>query len=261
MKSGSKLPVVMTIAGSDSGGGAGIQTDLKTFTALKTFGTTAITCITAQNPCAVKGILPIAKNMVKLQIDTVCEGFHVVAAKTGMLFSVEIIRTVAKTLKARRIKHLVVDPVMISTSGAALLKESAVNALCKELLPMAEVITPNLDEAGKLYGKRLSSLDDMKEAARFLGKKYDVACVVKGGHLSQKTGRGKGKVVDVLYQSDKITEFWTDRVRAKTTHGTGCRFSSALTAYLANGISLPKAVGLSQRFVAGTLKEVSKCLT
>jgi len=237
----------MTIAGSDSGGGAGIQADLKAFTALGAFGTSAITCLTAQNPSEVRGILAVTPAMVKLQVETICSGFRVAAAKTGMLYSAAIIEAVAGTIKRQRIPWLVVDPVMIATSGARLLRRDAVSALCRRLLPLAEVITPNLPEAEALCGHAISTLPDMESAARETGARYHAACVVKGGHLPGQT------VTDVLYHSGRIYRFRSARRRV-ATHGTGCMFSAALTAFLARGCSLPAAVQGAKRYVHGVLK-------
>ncbi len=239
-------PVVMTIAGSDSGGGAGIQADLKAFTALGAFGTSAITCLTAQNPAEVRGILAATPAMVTLQIETVCAGFDVAAAKTGMLYSAAIIAAVARTIQRRHIPWLVVDPVMIATSGARLLRRDAVNALCNRLLPLADVITPNLPEAEELYGQAIESLPAMEAAARAIGARYRAACVVKGGHLPGQT------VTDVLYHSGQIYRFRSARLKV-ATHGTGCMFSAALTAHLALGADLPAAVRGAKRYVHGVL--------
>ncbi|MDP2991569.1 MAG: bifunctional hydroxymethylpyrimidine kinase/phosphomethylpyrimidine kinase, partial [Kiritimatiellota bacterium] len=178
-----KLPVAMTIAGSDSGGGAGIQADLKAFAALGAFGTSAITCLTAQNPSEVRGILAITPAMVTLQVETICAFFNVAAAKTGMLYSAAIIEAVAKTIKRRRIPWFVVDPVMIATSGTRILRLDAKRALCNLLLPLADVITPNLPEAEALCGHTIGNLRDMESAAREIGTRYRTACVVKGSHL------------------------------------------------------------------------------
>ena len=241
-------PVVMTIAGSDSGGGAGIQADLKTFAALGAFGTSAITCLTAQNPSEVRGILAVTPAMVTLQVETIVTGFHVAAAKTGMLYSAAIIEAVAKTIKRRRIPWLVVDPVMIATSGARLLRRDAVRALCNRLLPLADIITPNLPEAEALCGYAIGNLWDMESAAREIGARYHAACVVKGGHLPGN------KVVDVLFYAGHMYRFRSTRLRV-ATHGTGCMFSAALTALLARGLELPEAVRGAKRYVRGVLKK------
>ena len=260
----SSVPVALTIAGSDSGGGAGIQADLKTFAALSVFGTSAITCVTAQNPDKVSGIAAIDPDMVSLQIRTVCEGFPVKAAKTGMLYSAPIIRAVAKTIIECAIPALVVDPVMVATSGARLLREDAVEALCSDLVPRAAVITPNVSEAEILCGHSIVSFDELKAAAREIGEKFDVACVVKGGHLgiedrgrrTEDRGRQKpdGEVVDVLFSDGKLTVFSSSRVDAVETHGTGCAFSAALTAFLARNRQPRDAVRLAKEFVAEALR-------
>ncbi|MDD5521226.1 MAG: bifunctional hydroxymethylpyrimidine kinase/phosphomethylpyrimidine kinase [Kiritimatiellae bacterium] len=253
MIAASKIPVVMTVAGSDSGGGAGVQADLKVFSALKVFGTTAITCITAQNPHKVAGIVSLDPEMIALQIKTVCSAFPVKAAKTGMLYSAGIIRTVAKELAKQKLKVLVVDPVMMATSGGCLICKQAFHALSSELIPMATLITPNIPEAEQLIGKRIGCLDDMKYASLTLNKKFRTACVLKGGHLVHKSGKNRDKVVDVLCVNGDVTEFRVNRVPVNMTHGTGCRFSAALTAYLARKLSLTDAVCKAQRFVSETL--------
>jgi len=242
-----KFPVVMTIAGSDSGGGAGIQADLKAFTALGTFGTSAITCLTAQNPSEVRGILAVTPAMVTLQVETICAFFRVAAAKTGMLYSAAIIEAVARTIKRRRFPWLVVDPVMIATAGKRLLRRDAVSALCNRLLPLADVITPNLPEAEALCGHAIRARPDLESAAQEIGARYRAACVVKGGHLPGQT------VTDVLYHSGRIYAFRSARLRV-ATHGTGCMFSSALTAFLARGADLPEAVRGAKNYVHEVLK-------
>ncbi|MFH1476477.1 MAG: bifunctional hydroxymethylpyrimidine kinase/phosphomethylpyrimidine kinase [Verrucomicrobiota bacterium] len=240
-------PVVMTIAGSDSGGGAGIQADLKAFAALGAFGASAITCLTAQNPSEVRGILAVTPAMVTLQVKTIFAGFHVAAAKTGMLYSAAIIEAVARTLKRRRIPWLIVDPVMIATSGARLLRRDAVSTLCNRLLPLADVITPNLPEAEALCGQIIGNLHDMESAAREIGTRYHAACVVKGGHLPGN------EVVDVLFYAGRRYSFRSARLRV-SSHGTGCMFSAALTALLARGADLPEAVRGAKRYVHGVLQ-------
>jgi hydroxymethylpyrimidine/phosphomethylpyrimidine kinase len=242
-----QIPVALTIAGSDSGGGAGIQADIKTFAALGVFGTSAITCITAQNPSSVTGIQPIDPEMVDLQIKTVCDGFSVAAAKTGMLYSSQIIRIVAADDVRQGIPILVVDPVMVAESGARLLKADAIDTLCAELLPQSRVITPNLHEAEILCGHAISSLEEMRAAASEIGDRFDVACVVKGGHLLGD------EVVDVLYDGGEEHLFRSARVNAEQTHGAGCVFSAAITAYLAKGELLKDAVGKAKEFVQQAL--------
>ena len=242
------VPVVMTIAGSDSGGGAGIQADLKTFAALGAFGTSAITCITAQNPDQVRGVAAIDADMVALQIRTVCDGFPVAAAKTGMLYSVPIIQAVARTVAACGIDTLVVDPVMVATSGARLLREDAVAALCSDLVPLATLLTPNVPEAEILCGHDIRSVDQLRRAAREIGETFGVACVVKGGHLSG------AEIVDALYHEGVLQVFTIPRVDVSESHGTGCTFSAAVAAWLAKGAPLPEAVKQAQRFVASAMQ-------
>jgi hydroxymethylpyrimidine kinase/phosphomethylpyrimidine kinase len=241
------LPVALTIAGSDSGGGAGIQADLKTFAALGVFGTSAITCITAQNPREVTGIYAVEADMVARQIRAVCEGFPVAAAKTGMLYSASIIRAVAAADVRQGIPVLVVDPVMVATSGARLLQPEAVDVLCSELLPQARVITPNLHEAEILCGHAIASVDALRGAAAEIGDRFDVACVVKGGHLPGE------EVVDVLYDEGEEFVFTAPRVDAVESHGSGCAFSAAITACMARGMLLSDAVDRAKEFVRQAL--------
>lgn len=240
----SVLPVVMTIAGSDSGGGAGIQADLKTFTALGVFGTTAITCVTAQNPSAVKAVSAVPASIVVDQISMINEAFRPAAAKTGMLYSADIITAVAKAVKGFKIRPLVVDPVMIATSGAHLLRSDAVGALCDELLPLATVITPNIQEAEFLADMEINTVPKMKIAAAAMGRRWRTAVVVKGGHLGGRT------VVNVLYDRRTTSLIEHPRSRARSTHGTGCTFSAAIAALLAHGHPLREAVTGAGIFVA-----------
>lgn len=242
------LPVALTIAGSDSGGGAGVQADLKTFQALGVFGTSAVTCITAQNPDQVTGIGAVTPGLVARQIRAVSQAFPVAAVKTGMLFSAPIIRTATRVLRASPPPFLVVDPVMIATSGARLLREDAMTALCRDLLPLATVVTPNLHEAEVLAGCRIRSVEHLKKAALLIAKRFGIACVAKGGHLEG------GSVVDVLCTDGAITLYTARRCRVRETHGTGCTFSAALTAALAHGTELSEAVAVAKCFVNGALR-------
>ena len=235
------LPIALTIAGSDSGGGAGIQADLKTFAALGVHGTSAITCITAQNPRGVTGIQAVRADMVRKQIEAVFSELKPDAAKTGMLFSAEIIRTVAEFFERGKRLPLVVDPVMLATSGAVLLKPSAIRVLKSRLLPLATLITPNLDEAELLLSRKLTSRDDLHSAARELHERYGCAVLVKGGHL--RTGR---EAVDVLFDGRESRELTAPRVRGVSTHGTGCTYSAAIAAQLARGETLFRAVALAK---------------
>jgi len=238
------LPIALTIAGSDSGGGAGIQADLKTFTALGCHGTTAITCITAQNPRAVLGIQPIRVDIVQKQIEAVFAELPPRAVKTGMLFSTEIINVVADFFSKGKRPPLIVDPVMVATSGAVLLKPSAIRALKECLLPLATLVTPNLDEAQLLLGRKLRSLEDLLDAAEEIHNRFGCAALVKGGHL--KLG---DDAVDVLFDGEYFTVLKARRVRGVSTHGTGCTYSAAIAAYLAKGEKLPHAVALAKEFI------------
>lgn len=241
-------PAVLSIAGSDSGGGAGIQADLKTFENFRVFGTTAVTCITAQNPDGVRSVQALSADLVSDQIRAVCEAFPVAAAKTGMLYSVEIIRAVAQTVVQQGIPVLVVDPVMVASSGAQLLKPDAVEALCNDLLPHARVVTPNAHEAEILWGHPVRSVDDLKAAARDICERYDVACIAKGGHLPGE------EVIDVLFDEGQEWVFKGPRILADQTHGCGCSFSAALTACLARGKHLGEAFATAKKFVAEAIK-------
>ncbi|NLE65977.1 MAG: bifunctional hydroxymethylpyrimidine kinase/phosphomethylpyrimidine kinase [Lentisphaerae bacterium] len=242
-----RMPLALTIAGSDSGGGAGIQADLKTFSALGVFGASAITCLTAQNPDAVIGIEPVSPAFIELQVRAVCEGFTVAAAKTGMLYSAGIIRAVAGAVRRLRIRRLVVDPVMIATSGARLLRADAVRALMRDLLPLAEVVTPNLPEAEVLCGHAIRARRDLGTAAREISEQCGCACALKGGHLAGRAA------VDVLWAGGGLHEFELPRVRIRETHGTGCTFSAALAAHLALGRALPEAVRRAKAYVQSAL--------
>jgi len=243
-----KYPIALTIAGSDSGGGAGVQADLKTFAALRVHGTSAITCITAQNPRRVTGIQPIRASMVRQQVETVFAELPPRAVKTGMLYSADIIRTVAEFFDKGRRPPLVVDPVMVATSGAVLLKPSAIRALKERLLPLATLITPNLDEAQLLVGRKLRSLEDLLDAASELHECFGCAALVKGGHL--KLGRD---AVDVLFDGKRFTVLKARRVRGVSTHGTGCTYSAAITANLALGRSLGDSVSAGKSFITAAI--------
>jgi hydroxymethylpyrimidine/phosphomethylpyrimidine kinase len=244
------LPVVLTIAGSDSGGGAGIQADLHTFAALGVFGTSAVTCLTAQNPDTVTRVDATDPEMVREQVRTVCAGFPVNAAKTGMLFSVDIIKAVAAAVHECAIPNLVVDPVMVATSGALLLQKDAIEALCRVLAPRARVLTPNLPEAEILRGGAIEGTrDGLCGAARDISLRFGAACVVKGGHLPGT------ELMDVLYAEGQVHVFEAEMLPVQETHGTGCTFSAALAACLAHGCTLPEGVRKAQRFVGGALRD------
>ena len=234
----------LTIAGSDSGGGAGIQADLKTFAALGVHGMSAITCITAQNPKGVRGIEACSVDIVRRQIEALLHELPPAAIKTGMLYSAPIIHAVAGLLRRRERVPLVVDPVMVSTSGAQLLKPEAVRILCNELLPLATLVTPNLDEADILVGAKLTSVTDLRAAVRTLHQQFGCAALVKGGHL-----RGLKQAVDIFYDGRQELLLSAPFVRGVSTHGTGCTYSAAIAAHLARGHSLPIAVQRAKKYI------------
>ncbi len=244
-------PAVLTIAGSDSGGGAGLQADLKVFHTLGCFGTSAVTCVTAQNPDEVRCVEAISADSIREQIRTVVDGFPIAAAKTGMLYSAEIIETVADVVEECALEALVVDPVMVATSGSRLLREDAVVALQERLIPKARVITPNLPEAEVLIGRSIDTLEALCAAAQEIGERFGVACALKGGHLESDSA----EVVDVLYADGAVDVFSTPRVAVKETHGTGCTFSAVVAAQLAKGDSVKEAVRKAQTFVAEALAQ------
>lgn len=237
----------LTIAGSDSGGGAGIQADLKTFAALGVFGTSAITSVTAQNTVGVQGVHDLPPQFVGRQIDSVLDDIAIDAAKTGMLSSAAIIEVVAERVKAHAIERLAVDPVMVAKSGASLLQPEAVSALTLRLLPLALIVTPNVPEAEALTGLRIQGLDEMREAARRihgLGPRY---VVLKGGHLG-------GRAIDLLFDGSRFTELDAERIETPHTHGTGCVFSAAITAELAKGSPVLEAVEAAKRFITVAIR-------
>lgn len=244
MRHSKRLPIALTIAGSDSGGGAGIQADLKTFAAHGVHGANVITCITAQNPRGVTGIQAIRTDLVCRQIEAVFDELPPRAVKTGMLYSDEIIRTIADFFERGRRPPLVVDPVMVATSGAVLLKPSAIRALKERLLPLATLITPNLPEAEILVGRRLATLADLRQAAREIHDQFGGVVLAKGGHLPDQS-----RAVDVLDDGRRVTLLSAPFVRGISTHGTGCTYSAAITAQLASGRDLPKAVARAKRFL------------
>lgn len=236
-----KLPVAMTIAGSDSGGGAGIQADLKTFAALGVHGTSAVTAITAQNTTGVTDILELPVELVRKQIAAVVDDMGVQAAKTGMLSSAAIITVVAEAVRAYGLTLLVVDPVMIAKGGAKLLRDDAIDALRKQLLPLAAVVTPNLPEAEVLLGRPIRSLEERKQAARELVAMGARAAVVKGGHAQDAT--------DVYFDGSQMIELRAERIDTANTHGSGCVFSAAIAAWLARGADPLQAASEAKVFI------------
>jgi hydroxymethylpyrimidine/phosphomethylpyrimidine kinase len=244
-----RIPVVLAIAGSDSGGGAGIQADLKTFSALGTFGTTAITAITSQNLQGVRSIQAIKPEIVRDQIGAVCEGFRVKAVKTGMLFSREIILAITDELRKFKVENLIVDPVFAATSGSALIEDEGIEAMTKELFPLASVITPNIPEAEFLSGLKIEDVAGMREALGALIELYPGPIfVLKGGHLPDIAldlygGNGIG-----------IKELKAEKVEGINNHGSGCSFASAIAAYIALGHDLEESLILAKNFISGSLK-------
>ena len=243
------IPCVVTVAGSDSGGGAGIQADLKTFGALGLHGTSVITCITAQNPERVVAVEPCSRSIIKHQLHTVFEGLHPSAAKTGMLYSAEIIREVARFFR-RQCVPLVVDPVMVATSGSRLLKQTSTAVLCKELFRLATLITPNVQEAEVLTGQRLSSPQELRQAARALHRRFGCAALVKGGHL-----RGLKEAVDIFYDGTNELLLTAPFIRGVSTHGTGCTYSAAIAGFLARGLTLEASVQCAKEFITRAIAQ------
>jgi|SRR5262245_8314138 len=242
------IPRALTIAGSDSGGGAGIQADLKTFSAFRVFGMSVITAVTAQNSLGVQGVENLPPAFVAQQLESVLSDFGADAAKCGMLSTAGIIEAVAGGLAARPIPKLVVDPVMVAKSGDALLRPDACQALIERILPLALVVTPNLPEAEVLAGMPVADRGDMEQAARrihALGPRY---VLVKGGHL-------KDDAVDVLWDGRNLTAFSGPRIDSSNTHGTGCTFSAAITAGLSRGRPLGDAIREAKAYVTRAIRD------
>ena len=244
-------PAALTIAGSDSGGGAGIQADLKTFAALGVFGTCAVTALTAQNTRGVTGVLPVPPEFVVAQVEAVLDDLPVRAVKTGMLATSGVVRAVAGLAAAGRLPHLVVDPVMVASTGARLLDADAERTYVDVLLPHARVLTPNLLEAQVLLGGSIETLGEQKDAARALGALGPHAVVVKGGH---GVADAAGEAVDVVWDGSSISELRAARVDTVNDHGTGCTFASAITGSLARGATLDEALRTAKSFVAAAVR-------
>lgn len=250
-------PVALTVAGSDSGGGAGMQADLKVFASVGVHGTSAITCITAQNPCEVRAVQPVKTEMVAAQIEALFAELPPDAIKTGMLFSDPIIRVVAELLKGRTARSasaksslrspLVVDPVMVATSGAVLLKPGAIRSLTRLLLPLADLVTPNLDEAEILIGRKIPDVESLRMAGREIFEKFGCAALVKGGHLKGN------EAVDFYFDGEVELMLTAPFVKGVSTHGTGCTYSAAITGHLAHGYPLDHAVELSKGVVTDAI--------
>ncbi len=251
-----EYPRVLSIAGSDSGGGAGIQADLKTFAALGCYGMTAITALTAQNTLGVRAIHGVPPAMLRAQIDAVVEDIGLDAVKIGMLHSPEIVQTVAEAIDRHALEKVVLDPVMVATSGAVLIENPAIAALVRELFWRAAVVTPNLDEASLLVGRPLNTEPDMQAAAQELLAMGALAVLLKGGHLAGD------EVSDLLVmQNGEAHWMRAPRIQTANTHGTGCTLSSAIAAHLALGASLLEAVRAARAFVRAALEAGAKVRT
>jgi hydroxymethylpyrimidine/phosphomethylpyrimidine kinase len=251
-QSAATVPVALTIAGSDSSAGAGIQADLKTFSALGVYGLTAVTCIVAEIPGKVSRVEPVSARVVREQIEVLVRNFPIGAMKTGLLCSRAIIAAVAEAIgkidrmRGRRIP-LVIDPVMIATSGDRLLDPPAIDAYKDQLFPLATLITPNLDEAGLLLETKIKTRKAMEEAAEALANQYCASILLKGGHLQGD------EAIDLLFHKGKLRAFSAPFARGVATHGTGCTYSAAITAGLASGLSLEHAIQRSKKFVTQSI--------
>ena len=243
------MKIALTIAGSDSGGGAGIQADLKTFSALGVYGMSVLTSITAQNTIGVQGVHDLPPDFVGLQIDSVMQDIGADAVKTGMLSNAQIIKIVSKKIKEYQVRNLVIDPVMITKGGDRLLREDAVKELKEDLIPLAIVVTPNFSEAEVLSGLRIQNIEDVKEAAREIYKLGAKNVLVKGGHLLSSE-----EAIDLLYNGQTFSEFKAERIDTKNTHGTGCTLSSAIAAELAKGKEVEEAIKIAKRYITLAIK-------
>jgi hydroxymethylpyrimidine/phosphomethylpyrimidine kinase len=256
------MRVALTIAGSDSSGGAGIQADLKTFAALGVYGTSAITAITAQSTVGVLEAVALSADLVTAQIEAVAGDIDIHATKTGMLADAAIVEAVAAAIKELDLPLVVVDPVIASTRGDRLLDDDGVQMLCAELLPLAHVVTPNIPEAEALSGHRIASLEDMRKAARRIRDMGARSIIITGGHLSLATERRPpgaapgppAEIVDLLFDGHEFVEFRTVRIDTPNTHGTGCTFAAAVAAHLALGHGLVAAAERAQQYVAGAIR-------
>ncbi len=243
-----RIPVALTIAGSDSGGGAGIQADLKSFHAFGVFGTSALTAVTVQNTRGVSGVHPIPVDTVRAQIRAVAEDLHPAACKSGMLATAELVRAVAESIREHRLPHYVLDPVMVASSGDRLLDEDAERTVAEELVPLAALVTPNLDEAAILVGAPVEDLDGMRRAAAALVEMGAQAALLKGGHLRSAA------LVDVLFDGRDWHEWRRPKLDTRNTHGTGCTLSAAVAAGLAHGWPLARAVEDALDYVSRAMR-------
>ena len=241
------IPHALTIAGSDSGAGAGIQADLKTFAALGVYGTTVITAITAQNTVAVTKIVPLDPDLIAAQLDAVIEDIGANALKTGMLATAPIIEAVADKLHRHKLENIVVDPVIVATSGEWLLKKSAIETLRSELVPLAALVTPNIAEAEALTGMSIRTVREIRRAAARILDLGARSVIIKGGHR-------RGPAADLFFDGKRFRELKTRRIRTPHTHGTGCTFSAAIVAYLARGEKLESAVVQAKTYITAAIR-------
>lgn len=241
------MKTCLTIAGSDSSGGAGIQADLKTMTVNGVYAMSVITALTAQNTQGVSGILDVSPEFITSQMDAVFTDIYPDAIKIGMVSSPEIVEAIAKSLEKYEAKNIVLDPVMVATSGAVLLKEEAMDSLINRLIPLADVVTPNIPEGEILAGMKIENEDDMKKAAEIIGEKYNCAVLLKGGHKVNDAN-------DLLYKKGDFKWFLFERIDNKNTHGTGCTLSSAIAANLAKGEDLNQAIKNAKEYLTGALR-------
>lgn len=244
-----RLKSVLTIAGSDSSGGAGIQADLKTMLANGVYGMSAVTALTAQNTIGVEAVMEVFPEFLEKQLDCVFSDIFPDAVKIGMVSGAALIEVIAKSLKKYKAGNVVLDPVMVSTSGSKLLREDSVEALKEKLLPLAEVVTPNIPEAKILSGMEIKSEKDMEAAAEKIGKDYGCSVLLKGGHSLNDAN-------DFLWQDGKAAWFYAERIETPNTHGTGCTLSSAIASNLAKGKSLGEAVELAKQYLSGALADL-----
>jgi hydroxymethylpyrimidine/phosphomethylpyrimidine kinase len=249
MNSTKQYTRLLTIAGSDSGGGAGIQADLKTFSALGCFGMSAITALTAQNTLAVSAIHAVPPSFIAQQIDAVAEDIGIDAVKIGMLATPELIETIADRLTCHNVQNIVLDTVMVAKSGDKLLQDNAIEALRKKLIPLADVITPNMPEASALLGRKVLLESDMEQAVKELKKLGAKHVLLKGGHVSGKTSPDL-----LLTEQGKVLWFEANRIETKNTHGTGCTLSSAIAAFLGKGYSVENAVASAKRYITDAIR-------
>ncbi len=250
LKDPMSYPVALTIAGSDSGGGAGIQADLKTFSAFQVFGTSVLTCVTAQNPREVTSVQALDPEMIRKQLEAIFSYFEVKAFKTGMLFSTDIIETIGVFLQNHNYPALIVDPVMVSTSGATLLKPEAIEALKTHILPKAALLTPNIQESEILGKVTITRCEEMQKAAHTLFQRYQVPVLVKGGHLPQN-----GEAIDYFFDGRIEQQFSHCFMPEKNAHGTGCTLSAAIAAGVAQGKTILESIRIAKIYLSEALEQ------